>query len=149
MSLSCSIRPGRVAALSTVFCLAIFAGCSKNGDPYDYVKVSGTVTYEDGSHIPASSLVLSFIPQTPAVSAKARPKAGMCYPDMAAGRFDAVTSHTANDGVVRGKHKVTVTDQTHHPLPSSVVPIIYSDPDKTPLEVDTDHLPWELKISKP
>ncbi len=129
-------------------CVATLTGCSRGSDPFSYVKVSGTVSYEDGSRIPASSLVLNFISEMPS-DAKVRPKVGMCYVDAETGKFDAVTTHKANDGVVVGKHKVTITDQGHKPLPANIIPAIYSDSVKTPLEVDTDNLPFEIKVKKP
>ena len=39
----------------------LLAGCG-NEEPFDYVKVSGRVTYEDGSLIPAEHLMLEFVP---------------------------------------------------------------------------------------
>ena len=67
----------------------------------------------------------------------------------ATGEFHEVTSHKFNDGLVRGKHKVTLTDESHKPLPARVVPPEYSDPATTPLEVDTDQQPFVLKVRKP
>jgi hypothetical protein len=50
-----------------------------------------------------------------------------------------VTPWRPGDGVVRGKHKATSSGARHKPLPADQVPSEYFDPQKTPLEVDTDY----------
>jgi len=130
-------------------CLLLLAGCSGNGDPYSYVKVSGKLSYDDGTLIPASAVELSFIPITAAAVGKMHPKVGFCFIDPKTGEFHNVTTHTPHDGVVRGKHKVQITGPDHVPLSASLVPAEYADFTKTPLEVDTDHLPFEIKVPKP
>ena len=136
------------AGLATIVLLLFLAGCSGNGDPFAYVPVKGTVTYDDGSKIPASEIALSFIPQSAAIG-KAHPRVGMAYVDANTGTFQSATTHKVNDGLVRGKHKVTVTGANHTPLSANIVPVEYGDFAKTPLEVDTDHLPFQIKIPKP
>jgi hypothetical protein len=134
----------RVSAL----CLLLVAGCSGNGDPFSYVKASGKVTYEDGSLIPAKFIMVVFTSEAPPVG-NAHPLLGKAFVDTSTGEFHSVTSHTPQDGLVRGKHKVCVTGEDHHPLPADLVPVEYADPKKTPLEIDTDHMPLELKVAKP
>jgi hypothetical protein len=138
-----------IVASTSALCLLLLAGCSGHSDPYGYVKVSGKVTYDDGSLIPASEIHLSFIPQTATAIGKTSPKAGACFVDTKTGELQKVTTHTPFDGLVRGKHKVQITGQNHVPLPTSIIPADCADPQKTPLEVDTDHLPFEIKVPKP
>jgi hypothetical protein len=129
-------------------CLLLVAGCSGNSDPFGYVKASGKVTYDDGSLIPARIIMLNFISETPAVG-NLYPRNGTTVVDVSTGEFHSVTTHTGEDGVVRGKLRVTVTGEDHHPLPANLVPAEYGDPKKTPLEVDTDQLPFVIKVPRP
>lgn len=130
--------------LASVLCLLMLAGCG-SGDPFNYVQVSGKVTFEDGSLIPADPLVLTFYPQSAPLDEKTHPRMGTAVVDKATGTFSSATSHKAGDGLVRGKHKVT--------LPSSASPLVvsaeYTDPATTPLEVDTADLPFKLQVRKP
>jgi hypothetical protein len=137
-----------VAALGATCCLLLLTGCG-SGDPFAYVQVSGKVTYEDGSPIPADQLVLTFIPQGGSLDAKTHPRPGVATVDRATGEFRDVTSHKVNDGLVRGKHKVTLSGANHSQLKATVVPPEYADPDKTPLMVDTADQPFVLKVRKP
>jgi hypothetical protein len=123
------------------------AGCTSD-DPFSYVQVSGKITYEDGSPIPANVYLL-FIPQSAPVDSKTHPRPGQAKVDRATGEFHTVTSHKLGDGLVRGRHKVTVVDPACHPLPATIVPPEYGDQKKTPLEVDTAALPFVLKVRKP
>lgn len=135
------------SVLSLVFLSFFFVGCSK--EPFKYVPASGKVTYEDGTPIPADVLSLTFISQAPPVDAKTYPRPGMAVVDKATGEFKAVTSHKLNDGLVRGKHKVTLSGANGAVLPASIVPPEYNDYSKTPLEADTDKMPIVLKVRKP
>ena len=80
---------------------------------------------------------------------KTHPLRGVAVVDGATGEFHAATSHRHNDGLVPGKHKVVLVGISSSPLPSSLVPPEYCDPAKTPLEVDTAHQPFVLKVRKP
>lgn len=124
------------------------SGCG-SGDPFKYVKVSGKIAYEDGTLIPLDGMFLNFHSQTPPIDAKTHPRIGTTLVQKSDGTFSSVTSHRANDGLIRGKHKVTLTTATQAPLSNSVVPSEYADPEKTPLEVDTDQQPFVLKVRKP
>lgn len=138
-----------LAARGAVLCvLLFFVGCG-SGDPFSYVKVSGKVTYDDGSLIQHEGASLTFFPQAEALGPTTFPLPGVARFDPATGQFNVVTSHKYGDGLVRGKHKVTLTTSSHHPLPASVVPPEYADPEKTPLLVDTAEQPFDLKVRKP
>ena len=123
-------------------------GCS-GGDPFRYVKVSGKVTYEDGSFIPAERITLTFVPQAQGIDAKTQPHTGTAEVNVADGSFDAVTSHRFGDGLVAGRHKVLVTALGEHEMPSNAVPADYGDLGRTPLEVDTSESPFALQVRKP
>jgi hypothetical protein len=124
-----------------------FAGCGAS-DPFDYVPVQGTVTYDDGSQIPAARLRLTFVPQAKPIDAKTNPLPGKvdCQPD---GSFDKVTSHKFGDGVVPGVHKVLVIALDEKDRPTDAVGPEYSNPSTTPLSVDTAKLPWPIIVKKP
>jgi hypothetical protein len=138
-----SYRPLQTAA---VLVLALCAGCG-GGGPFEYVPVTGKITYDDGSVIPAPGMKLQFIAQD------VEPVDGM-YPRPASadlngqGEFTEATSHKYADGLIPGKHKVALmyaTDANGKP----VVPAEYTDSEKTPLVVDTANLPLEIKVPKP
>ena len=75
--------PCLIACLAT----ASILGCRK--DPYPCVKVSGKVTYEDGSLIPAERIRIQFVSQTPPVDPKTSPKTGSAEASRTTGRFDS------------------------------------------------------------
>ncbi len=87
--------------------LACIAGCSK--EPFQHVQISGKVTYEDGSLIPAELIELTFQPMADAIDAKTHPRPGRAEVDVATGEFSRVTTHKPGDGVVAGSHKVKIT----------------------------------------
>lgn len=122
------------------------AGCG-GGDPFSYEQVSGKVTYEDGSPIPYG-LMLTFYPQCGPLDAKTHPRQGMAQVDQQTGEFRSATSYQPNDGLVRGKHKVTIIS-TSGMIPPEIVPPEYADLTRTPLEVDTAEQPLHLKVRKP
>jgi hypothetical protein len=140
-------RLAYVTACAMACSLTLLASCNR-GDPFSYVRVSGKVTYEDGSLIPAGVL-LTFYPQGGDIDAKTHPRPGETAVNQATGEFHSVTSHKLNDGLVRGKHKVTLRDGWHRPLPPNIVPEEYSDFSRTPLEVDTADRPFHLRVKKP
>lgn len=128
--------------------LLLLAGCGAR-DPFSYVPASGKVTYEDGSLIPVDPLVLTFDPQSDPIDGKTYPRPGMAIVDPSNGTFNSATSHKVNDGLVRGRHKVTLGTVGRKPIAASIVPKEYGDRAKTPLEVDTTRQPFELKVRKP
>jgi hypothetical protein len=129
------------------FVVVSLAGC--NREPFQRVRVSGTVAYEDGSPIPVEVLRLTFTPQAPPLDDKTHPRPGWAEADTATGAFNSATTRKVGDGLVRGKHKVTLSGAGSSRLPRSLVPPEYQDYAQTPLEVDTDHQPFELKVRKP
>ncbi|HTN77755.1 MAG TPA: hypothetical protein VL096_21000 [Pirellulaceae bacterium] len=133
------------------FCLVALAsaGCG-GGEPFGYVPVTGTVTYEDGTPIVAESLEVTFYPQAPPIDAKTHPRPGVCIVNVADGTFKDATSHKPADGIVPGMHKVTVQtfDKDHQPV-KGILPPEYESPDTTPLTYDTaSKAPAVLKVKK-
>ena len=105
------------------------------------------MTYEDGSTLPAAAL-LRFYPQAPPRDSKTYPPFGAAITN-AEGEFASAISHGRN-GLVGGKHKVTVTKPKGGPFPPDAVPREYGDLQTTPLMVDTsDPTTFQLKIRKP
>jgi hypothetical protein len=128
--------------------LLTLAGCGTR-EPFDYVKVHGKVSYDDGSLIPVDPLRLTFYPQDIPPKGKDYPRPGMAAVDKASGTFESVTSHQFGDGLVRGKHKVTIGAVGPTPVSPSILPPEYGDMRCTPLVVDTADSPFELKVRKP
>jgi hypothetical protein len=128
----------------------IVSGCGGDGDPFSYVPVSGKITYDDGTVIPAPEIILTFVPETPPPDKKTYPKAGMVPVDVATGKYGVPSTHKGNDGIVRGKHKVVVSLLSRQPISPKFVPKEYADDKTTPLELDTaSPATFELKVHKP
>ncbi len=137
----------RISHVSFVLAVLLLAGCSR--EPFAMEKVVGKVTYEDGSAIPVDRLCLIFTSQAEAVDAKTHPRPATATVDKDTGAIQSVTSHKFGDGLVRGRHKVTLGVLGGGLPPASVVPPEYVDPARTPLEVDTANQPFELMVRKP
>ena len=124
------------------------SGCGGSGNPFDSVPVSGKVTYEDGTPIPVQGIKLYFHCLEP-------PKEGM-HPRPATvgvdadGTFNDVTTYKYADGLVLGKHKVSLVCVENGKL-TPKIPRDYSLPSKTPLVVEvTDAGQFlEIKVPKP
>jgi hypothetical protein len=128
--------------------LASIVGCS-NGNPYDLVKVKGTVKYEDGSLIPANTIILKFEPEAAPIDAKTFPRKAYGRVNVADGTIDTVTTHKYGDGIVVGKHKVLIIPMTNDGKQTSLVPPEYQGVATTPVEIDTAAQPFDIKIKKP
>ncbi len=126
-------------------------GCG-GGEPFQYVPVSGKVTYDDGSLIPAKKLEVQFIPQSAtAPDKKTSPRPGVADVDTATGEFKSATSHTYGDGLIPGEQKVVLRayNELQQPV-TGLFPPEYGDLDKTPLKANTaDPKSFELKVPKP
>lgn len=120
------------------------------GDPFGYVQVSGKVTYEDDSLIPAHRIAVMFNPQAAPLDPKTYPRPGMAEVNGTDGSFDTVTSHKYGDGIVPGKHTVLIRAFDEQDQQIYVVPSEYSDAATTPLEIDTDQTTiFNFKVKKP
>lgn len=132
-------------------CSAIFLpllGCGGSGNPFDSVPVTGKVTYDDGSLIPVQGIKLYFHSEEP-------PKDGM-HPRPgttsvgADGTFKDITTYKFADGLVLGKHKVSLVCQEGGKL-TPKIPQDYALPAKTPLVVEVTESGQflEIKVPKP
>jgi hypothetical protein len=126
-----------MAVALAVAWLAWNGGCGR--EPFSTVSVRGKVTFRDGSLIKADRIVITFVPQDGTAGGKtATPGArGEVQAD---GTFADLTTHKPTDGVVLGRHKVVVQPLKKGPggmdMPVKAVPVRYTQPDKTPLEVE-------------
>jgi hypothetical protein len=138
-----------VRNVTLALAVAVVAGCG-SGNPWDLVKVTGKVTYDDGTIIPVGSMKLYFVPQTPPIDSKTSPRQGVAGVNASDGSFDAVTTYKYGDGLIAGKHKVVVAayESGARDL-SPKVPKQCSMAATTPLEIDTANLPLEIKVPKP
>ena len=142
--------PVQVAAL---WLLASISGCGSKV-PFSIVPVHGKVAYEDGSLIPADSILLTFNPIHEGEKGKMAAPGGQTNVNVQDGTFSAVSSHRANDGLAVGRHKVVVVSfkkgADGKSGPSAAVPAAYRSESSTPLEIEvasSDQF-LELKISK-
>lgn len=126
--------------------VALCLGCGSDA-PFSYIPVSGQLTYEDGTPLPAKGMKLQFEPLD------AEPVNGM-HPRVATadvdgqGRFAHATSYKYADGLVPGRHKVAIgyaTDENGKLL----VPESATSLGTTELVVDTANLPLEIKVPRP
>lgn len=128
--------------------LIVLAGCDRSASPFDSVPVAGKVTYEDGSAIPVPGMTIFFHCLEPPVNGMhPRPATAGTGPD---GTFKDVTSYKFADGLVLGKHKVSLVAQKGDKL-TTAIPTEYAQPDKTPLRVEVTE--WgqflEIKVPRP
>jgi hypothetical protein len=138
-----------LSSIAVGLVLTTLLGCSGGGNAWSPVPVSGKITYEDGSVIPAKSIRLIFVPQTPPKDSKTVPRNGVALVNAADGTFDSATTYKAYDGVIPGKCKVIVNASDGERAASKKVPKGYDAEATTPLEVDTANSPFELKVKKP
>ena len=128
--------------------LAMLAGCGGSGSPFESVPVSGKVTYEDGSLIPVQGMKIYFHSQEPPKNGMhPRPATVGAGPD---GTFKDVTTYKFADGLVLGKHKVSLVCQEGGKL-TSKIPKDYALPARTPLVVEVTESGQflEIKVPKP
>jgi hypothetical protein len=131
-------------AVSLTCCFVI--GCGSGG-PFEYEKVSGKLTYEDGTPIPGGGLRLRFIAQDAPQVENAFPRPAFADVD-AQGEFPNVTSYKYGDGLIPGKHKVAI-EKEGPPDARPAVPKEYLSISTTPLTVDTANAPFHIKVPKP
>ena len=137
----------RVAGLGLL--AVVTAGCG-GGSPFEQVPITGKVTYEDGSLIPAARISVTFAPQTPSIDRKTHPRPAMAEVNLADGTFKDVTSRKYGDGATVGLNKVLIVSYDKHQNQTDAVPAIYRRVDTTPLKVEItpDNTHIELKVRK-
>jgi hypothetical protein len=136
-------------ALVLVTIPVLLAGCSDT--PYDIVPIHGTVTYEDGSLIPADKVYVWFYPQVDPLNAKVQPRPGIASLNSEDGTFPLVSTSKHGDGVILGQHKVVVKVADESRTGADAIPRIYTNPATTPLQIEVTgrNQEVELKIAKP
>ena len=122
-------------------------GCGSS-DPFTYVSVSGTVKYDDDTLIPADYITVTFHPLEGAIDKKTRPRAADANVNVEDGAFKEATSHKFGDGIVPGRHKVTVRafDADMNELP--IIPKSYTLVAETPLEINAADAPFAIRVPK-
>jgi hypothetical protein len=135
-----------ICLIAAVHCLNLLSGCGSSGSPFEYVKVSGKLSYEDGSPIPAEGIKLIFDSQAPPIG-NAHPRQGSAMVNPA-GEFKDITSYKYADGLVPGKHKVSILYATDA-KGKLLVPPECTKANSTSLLVDTADSPFDIKVPKP
>ena len=135
------MRSQSVAVLAVLFCL----GCGSDS-PFEYIPVEGILTYEDGTPLPAEGIQLKFISLEAPVVEGASPRPAIAHVN-SEGQFNQATSYKFGDGLIPGRHKVAILyakGKDGKPL----VPAKYASTQKTPLVVDANESPIEIKVPK-
>jgi hypothetical protein len=138
-------RESHVKFIGLLTACLICAGCGSGG-PFDYVPVSGSVKYDDGTTIPDGCRLI-FTAQGVDPVGTAHPRPAMANVD-ANGNFDCVTSYKYCDGLIPGQHKVVIQAASERAT-TPIVPKEYTSVQTTPLIVDTADAPFEIKVPKP
>lgn len=133
----------------SILAIAALVGCGDNG-PFEYVPVSGKLTYEDGSLVTgAKNLRLGFISQEHQENLNQRPRPAKAPINLADGTFDHATSYKYADGLVPGKHLVVIVARGDRGGAAKVTKPEYTSAATSPLIVDTADAPFHIKIPKP
>lgn len=121
-------------------------GCD-DGQPFDYVSISGRITYEDGETLPVDgTLRLTFYSDAPPVDERFYPRPGTAFPDEN-GDFSEAMTMRPGDGLIPGTHHVTVGYMGRST--EGILPEEYTLKKKTPLVVGTSQQPFDIKIPRP
>jgi hypothetical protein len=150
---NCSYVRFSSALIARLSLCASISGCGASV-PFNIVPVHGKVAYEDGSLIPADSMLVTFNPIRSGEKGKIVPPGGQTQVNVQDGTFSAVSSHRAYDGLAIGRHKVVVVSFKKGPngnsAPSDAVPAIYRNESSTPLEIDvkSNDQFLDLKVSR-
>ena len=138
-------RPRSILVVATIS--ALLAGCGSDG-PFEYVAVTGKVTYDDGTLIPVSGLKIYFhCLEPPKDGMHVRPGISSVGSD---GTFKDITTYRYADGLVLGKYKVSLICEEGGGL-TPKIPKEYALPEKTPLRVEVTESGQflEVKVPKP
>jgi hypothetical protein len=137
----------RLTAWTLCAALATTLGCGSES-PFDYRKVSGKVTYEDGQPISPSGFTIYFAPQVEAIDPDTHPRVAKAMVD-GSGNFAEATSYKFGDGLIPAKHKAFFDLKA----PKGSKPLVaaeYTDVETTPLEVDSTESDFlEIKVPRP
>lgn len=122
------------------------AGCGSS-NPYETVPARGTIKFADGSSIEAARIDVEFISQAPPVDAATHPRPGIAAVDPQTGEF-VVSPYAYGDGLILGRHRVTVVAYDEQRRPLKAIGPEYRQPDTTPLEIEADGAELELRIER-
>lgn len=137
-------RKPTIALWLMIAFMVISAGCSR--EPFELVQASGRLTYEDGTPLPTKGgLRIVFAPTAPPINGEMFPPRGTAYPDDN-GDFASVSTSRPG-GMVRGEQKVAIMYQDVDS--KRFVPMEYTSPKTTPLVVNTDDAPFDIKVPRP
>ena len=125
--------PSLIGLLPALLLLGSLCGCG--GQAYDTVDISGTVTYEDGSLIPAEQIFVEFNSQQKNLDEKTFPRIGKAEVNVKDGKFNVVSTYDFGDGAVVGEHKVVVKAYENGVPTDKFFPKQYSDETTTPLKI--------------
>ena len=140
-------RLGRYSLSRSAICFLVLAYVGCNRQPFDYLPVSGRITYEDGTPLPVDgTLRLTFYSDAPPVDDKLHPRPGTAFPDEN-GEFSKAMTMRPGDGLVPGTHHVTVGYMGR--TTKGIVPDDYTLKGQSPIVVDTAHQPFDIKIPRP
>jgi hypothetical protein len=120
--------------------LGLVAGCG--GAAGEFVQVSGTVKYADGTPVTGQTAKAVFLPKSP----EGRAASGTIEPD---GSFKAMTEKPG-DGMKPGAYTVVLDVFKDYRAGIRAVPKKYGDASTTPLEatVDADHTSFDFVVEK-
>jgi hypothetical protein len=139
--------PAYYMRILIILICCILSGCG-SGSPYSYKKVSGKIAYDDGSPIPASALRIRFTALDAPEVANAHPRPAFAVVNTD-GSFECATSYKYGDGLIAGRHKVSIEREGLPDTTKPLVPKEYLSSNTTPIEVDTKDSPFEIKVPKP
>ena len=114
-----------------------------------YERVSGTVTYSDGTPLPVDGMIIRFHSFVRARDARTLPPVGVAVVDRESGEFSHATTRFPGDGIISGLHKVTLHTASEQPLPQSIASADYSERNRTVLRIDTKSKPLKIIVDKP
>ena len=138
---------GRYSVSRSAICFLVLAYLGCNRQPFDYVPVSGRITYEDGTALPVDgTLRLTFYSDAPPIDDKLHPRPGTAFPDQN-GEFSKAMTMRPGDGLVPGTHQVTVGYMGR--ATKGILPDEYTLKGQSPIVVDTAHQPFDIKIPRP
>lgn len=93
-------------------------------EPFDIVRVTGRVTFDDGTPIPVGRIMVMFESQVAPIDKKTHPRPGFAEIDVTDGTFTRATTHRFSDGLIVGPHRVRAWsyDGDFNEIPLAIVP---------------------------
>ena len=139
------------AAAIAALLVAVSAGGCKRSAQAPMIAVSGKVTYEDGSLVPANQLELRFRTTQPELfQEKDYPATATARVDTRDGTFREMTTWQHGDGVIAGEYEVEVTRHGNEQDPGGFEAEMYRGDRVWPSKVTVapDKTEFEIAIPK-